>query len=74
MACVNANGQLTESARALLGSIADQEKTAEQISKQIQTPLFKIRSSLREMLSIGLVAEHDGAYMANEKAKEMLNK
>lgn len=57
----------------LLGAIADEEKSAEEISMQIQVPLFKIRSSLREMLSIGLVDDRDGAFAATEQAKKMMH-
>jgi predicted transcriptional regulator len=69
MACVNPDGTLTESAKALL-AILDDPKTPEEISKQLEQPLFKIRSSLREMTSAGLVKEEGAKYIITEKGKE----
>jgi predicted transcriptional regulator len=71
MACVNPDGTITESARALLG-IIENPKTPEEISKQLGQPLFKIRSSLREMVSADLVKEEGGRYKISEKGKEKI--
>jgi predicted transcriptional regulator len=69
MACVNPDGTLSESAKALL-AILDDPKTPEEISKRLEQPLFKIRSSLREMTSAGLVKEEGAKYIITEKGKE----
>ena len=71
MACINPDGTITESAKALL-SIIHNPLTPEDISKQVGQPLFKVRSSLREMTSAELVLEEEGKYTLTEKGKERL--
>jgi predicted transcriptional regulator len=71
MACVNPDGSLTESAKALLKSIST-PLGPEEISKKLGQPLFKIRSSLREMVSAGLVNEEKGKYIVTKMGKEKI--
>ena len=71
MACVNPDGSISESARVLLKA-ADSPGTPEEIGKKIGQPLFKIRSSLRELHDAGFVAEKDGKYSATDAGKKML--
>lgn len=71
MACVNPDGTVTESAKALLSSILD-PLTPEEISQRVGQPLFKIRSSLREMTAAELVKEESGKYTITAKGKEKI--
>lgn len=71
MACVNPDGTISESAKALL-NIVQSPLTPEEISKQVGQPLFKVRSSLREMAQAELVREEDGKYIITEKGKEKI--
>jgi predicted transcriptional regulator len=71
MACVNPDGTVTESAKALLGSILD-PLTPQEISQKVGQPLFKVRSSLREMTAAELVTEEDGKFTITEKGKEKI--
>jgi predicted transcriptional regulator len=71
MACVNPDGTVSESAKALL-SIVQDPLTPEEISKQVGQPLFKVRSSLREMAQAELVREEDGKFIITEKGKEKI--
>ena len=48
MACVNPDGTLSTSAKELL-KILNSPMTAEEISQKLNGPMFKVRSSLREM-------------------------
>lgn len=66
MACVNADGSLTSSALGLL-KLATQPVSPERISKELGTPLFKVRASLREMLAAGLVVERQAGYQTTEE-------
>lgn len=66
MACVNADGSLTNSALELL-KLATQPVSPERISKELGTPLFKVRASLREMLAAGLVVERQAGYQTTEE-------
>lgn len=73
MPCIDGNGKLTSSAKKLLNSIAVTAKTENEISKEIGLPLFKIRSSLREMGSLELVATtKESAYILTPKAKRLI--
>ena len=71
MACVNPDGTVSESAKALL-NIVQNPLTPEEISKQVGQPLFKVRSSLREMAQAELVREEEGKFSITEKGKEKI--
>jgi predicted transcriptional regulator len=71
MACVNPDGTVTDSAKALLNVIQD-PLTPEDISKQLGQALFKVRSSIREMAQAELVKEEDGKYVLTEKGREKI--
>jgi predicted transcriptional regulator len=62
MACVNPDGSLSESGRKLLTVLAE-PLNPEEISRETEQPLFKVRSSLREMVDAGLITEEDGRYI-----------
>jgi len=62
MACVNTDGTLTQSARSVLGA-AHEPALPEEIAVQTGFPLYRIRSSLRELHAAGLLeAQLDGKY------------
>lgn len=54
MACVNPDGSLTQSARKML-KILSEPMSPEEAAASLEQPLFKIRSSLREMVRAGMV-------------------
>ena len=66
MACLNPDGSLTSSALQLL-QLASEPVSAETIAAELETPLFKVRASLREMLAAGLVAEKQSGYQTTEE-------
>ena len=61
MACVNADGTITATARALLGSL-ESPLGPEEIAARIGAPLFRVRASLRELGDAGFVEESSGRY------------
>jgi len=71
MACINPDGTLTKSAKALLQAI-QAPLSPEDISAAIGQPLFKVRSSLREMGNARLIAEREGRYQITDTGKEAL--
>jgi predicted transcriptional regulator len=71
MACVNPDGTITETAKALLG-VLDEPMAPEEISQKLGQPLFKVRSSLREMSGAELIKEKKGRYIITEKGKEKI--
>lgn len=74
MACVDDKGQLTASAKKLLRAIENTALAPEDIAKEASLPLFKVRSSLRDMKSMGFVTESNGTYQMNPKISKLLEK
>lgn len=74
MACVDDKGRLTKSAIKLLTAIQTEPLTPEEISNQISIPLFKVRSSIRDMKNMGFVIKKNGAYLLNPQAEKLLNR
>jgi predicted transcriptional regulator len=68
MACVSPDGTLSESAKALRKALA-KPTAAEEIAKQVGQPLFKVRSSLRELTAAGLVQEKGQDFLITESGK-----
>ncbi|WP_280768861.1 hypothetical protein [Salipaludibacillus daqingensis] len=75
MACVNGDGTLTQSAKSVLSSLDNKPMSAEQLSQLISVPLFKVRSSLRDMKSMGLVKmTNDEHYEVTEGGRKLLSR
>ena len=68
MACLNSDGTITESAKKLLVSLKT-PKTPEEVARSLEEPLYKIRSSLREMRNYGFVAAYKEEYVLTDKGK-----
>ena len=68
MPCINPDGTLTESARELLKAVHEPQ-TAEDVAKKIGQPLYKVRSSMREMMDAGLVKELENKFVITGKGK-----
>lgn len=66
MACVNADGTLSTSGRAMLAALAH-PATAEEVAVASGLQLFRVRSGLRELVGAGLVREDGGKYTADAK-------
>jgi DNA-binding IclR family transcriptional regulator len=74
MACVNSDGTLTTSAKQLLTLIQSEGMTPEHIAGSLNLPLFKVRSSLRDMKSMGFVNQTDETYIMDERARKLLER
>jgi predicted transcriptional regulator len=68
MACVNADGTITPTAKALLQNL-ESPLGPEAIAAKIGVPLFRVRSSLRELAVAGFVVESDGLFRATDKGR-----
>lgn len=73
MACINPDGSLSWSAKLILEAMQE-PTTLEDVAKQVKLPLFRVRSSVREISGAGLVAEADGKYTTTEAGLERINK
>ena len=69
MACVNADGTITPTAKALLKSL-ETPRSAEEIAETLGFPLFRVRSSLRELVGAGWVVVRDEKYLTTEDGKK----
>jgi predicted transcriptional regulator len=69
--CVNPDGTITDSARALL-KLLEQPAAPEEIAKQLERPLFSVRASLRELVGADMVRAEGGQYVLTERGREAL--
>lgn len=72
MACINPDGTLTPSAAAVLKA-AEAPITPAEIARQVGLPLYRVRSSLRELVEAGLLKEDAGFYTVTTLGKARLN-
>jgi predicted transcriptional regulator len=68
MACVNADGTITPTAKSLLRNLAS-PLGPEAIAAKIGVPLFRVRSSLRELAAAGFVAESGGLFRVTDEGR-----
>jgi hypothetical protein len=66
MACINADGSLTPIAKKVL--------TALVIPGSAHVPLYRVRSSFRELTAFGAMEEIDGLYQISDYGRELLAK
>ena len=65
MACINSDGTLVASARAILNA-ARQPSTTEQLAAATGLSLYRVRGGLRELTYAGLIGEANGIYRLTE--------
>jgi predicted transcriptional regulator len=65
MACINSDGTLSPSAESVL-KVAQKTVTDVEIAQATGLPLFRIRSSLRELVNAGLLKKDVDRYMVTE--------
>jgi hypothetical protein len=70
MACINADGTLTKTAAKVMAAIPE-PSTDVDIAARIEFPVYLVRTSLRQLVELGLVCEVDGRFeltaLGNEK-------
>ena len=71
MACVNPDGTLSSSAKELL-KILNSPLTPEEISQKLNRPMFRVRSSLREMLEAKLISSQKDKYVITEEGNKKI--
>ena len=71
MACVNPDGTLSTSAKELL-KILNSPLTPEEISQKLNRPMFKVRSSLREMFEAKLISLVEDKYVITEEGNKKI--
>ena len=63
MACVNADGTLSTSGRAMLDAVTN-SKTAPEVASATGLALFRVRSGLRDLVAAGLVRQEGDSFSA----------
>lgn len=74
MACVDDKGRLSPSAKRLLYSISEHPLSIQEIVDVLALPLFKVRSSIREMKGFRLIEENEEGYAITKKGIELLKR
>jgi predicted transcriptional regulator len=65
MACINADGTISTMAKSLLKSL-ESPLSPEEAAARISVPLFRIRASLRELETGGLVKAEGGRFSVTD--------
>lgn len=71
MPCLNSDGTLVPTAQSVMHTV-QKYGTAEEIFKHIQLPLYRVRSSLRELTELGFINEEDGKYVITAEGRKRL--
>jgi len=71
MACVNPDGTISESGRAVLQAAAE-PISPEEIAQAAGQPLFKVRSSVRQLVEAGFLEEKEGKYITTPAGQEKI--
>jgi len=72
MACINPDGKPTESGSKMLRALKAGLKSPEEIARDSELPLFRVRSGLRELTQAGLIVEKAGKYGITEKGAALV--
>jgi predicted transcriptional regulator len=72
MACIEADGSLTATGRALLEGLVEEPMAPEDVAKKVNQPVFKVRGSLRELAQAGLIEAREGTYAITDQGRERM--
>jgi predicted transcriptional regulator len=67
MACISPDGKLTESGTKMLRALKSGLATPEDIARETQLPLFRVRSGFRELAQAGIVEQDGDKYRLTDK-------
>ena len=71
MACVNARGEITESARQILTALLEPAPLS-QVAVHTGLPLYRIRSAMRELSAAGLASETEAGWRTTETGRSAI--
>jgi len=72
MACIGPDGKPTESGRKMLHALKAGFGSPEEIAREAGLPLFRVRSSLRELTQAGLANQKDDKYNITDKGAQLI--
>ncbi len=68
MPCVKPDGTLEPMAQAIVRALGT-PRTVQGVCDYLRLPLYRVRSTMRELFEAGLVAEKDGVYGLTDKGR-----
>jgi predicted transcriptional regulator len=68
MPCVKPDGTLEPMAQAILRALGT-PRTEEGVCDHLRLPLYRVRSTVRELVEAGLVAESDSVYALTDSGR-----
>jgi predicted Rossmann fold nucleotide-binding protein DprA/Smf involved in DNA uptake len=72
VACINSDGTLVASARAILNA-SRKPSTPDQLATATGLSLYRVRGGLRELASAGLIRETNGIHQLTEAGEARLS-
>jgi len=72
MACISPDGKPTESGAKILRALKSGLGSAEEIAKDTELPLFRVRSGLRELTQAGLANQKGDKHEIADKGAELI--
>ena len=73
MACINVNGEITQSARQILTAML-QPSSLSQVAERTGLPLYRIRSASRELSEAGFAVEVEKGWMTTDVGRSALDR
>ena len=73
MPCVNPDGEVTEIAKKILQSLRE-GISLEKVAEHTETPLYRIRMAIRELVDAGLAEQRGQWYVITETGLTAINK
>jgi len=73
MACISPDGKPTESGTKMLRALQSGLGTPGKIAEDVGLPLYRVRSSIRELILAGLAIEKDGSYELTEEGAKLIS-
>lgn len=73
MACINVNGEITQSARQILTAML-QPASLPQVAERTGLPLYRIRSASRELSEAGFAVEVENGWMTTDVGRSALDR
>ena len=71
MPCVKPDGTLEPMAQAIVRALRT-PRTVEAVCEHLRLPLYRVRSTMRELVEAGLVADRDGVYDLTDSGRRRL--
>jgi predicted transcriptional regulator len=68
MPCVKPDGTLEPMAQAIVRALGT-PRTIDGVCEHLRLPLYRVRSTMRELVEAGLVAESDGVYRLTDSGQ-----